>query len=96
MLPGIVYWNSEGVSDLNANFDAYYRLSGMTPLVPFLGAGIGMHLFRFESDTNVNLGANLFAGLRVPAPGVDWFVEGRYTATEVSQFGLLVGLTRRR
>lgn len=96
MLPGIMYWSSGGVSDLNANFDAYYHLSGETPVVPFIGAGIGLHLFRFESDTNLNLGANLFGGIRIPAPGMDWFVEGRYTSTEVSQFGVMAGLTVRR
>ncbi|HET9235178.1 MAG TPA: hypothetical protein VFP10_13665 [Candidatus Eisenbacteria bacterium] len=94
MLPGIMYWSSGGLSDLNANFDAYYSLSVGTSVVPFIGAGIGLHLLRFE-NTNLNLGTNLFGGIRIPAPGMDWFVEGRYTSTEVSQLGVLVGLTLR-
>jgi hypothetical protein len=96
MLPGIVYWSSEGLSDLNANFDAYYHLSAGSPVMPFVGGGVGTHLFRFDGDTNLNLGANLFAGVRIPAPGMDWLVEARYTSTEASQFGAFVGVTLRR
>lgn len=95
MLPGVLYWKSGSVSDLNANFDAYYHLSRWTAVVPFFGAGAGVHLLSFEDDSNLHLGTNLFAGVRVPAPGMDWFVEGRYTAAEVSQFGVLIGITRR-
>lgn len=97
MLPGIVYWNSDRMSDLNANFDAYYHVTGLTPLVPFVGAGVGTHLLHFDGDdTNLHLGANLLAGVRIPGPGVDWLIEGRYTSVEVSHFGVHVGLTLRR
>jgi hypothetical protein len=95
MLPSVLYWRSGGISDLSASFDAYYHLSRWTSVLPFLGAGIGTHLLRFEDETNLHLGANLFSGVRIPAPGMNWFVEGRYTSTQVSQFGVLIGVSRR-
>ena len=95
MLPSIIYWSSRDVTDLNANFDAYYHFSRWAAMAPFLGAGIGTHLLRLDHETHLHLGASLFGGVQIPAPGMDWFVEGRYTSTEVSQIGVFVGITRR-
>lgn len=95
MLPSVMYWGTEGVRDLNANVDAYYRLEGMTTVVPFLGIGVGTHLTHSEGDTDAHLATNVLAGVRIPTQSLDWFVEGRYTSTEMAQFGLMVGVSRR-
>jgi Outer membrane protein beta-barrel domain len=95
VLPSVMYWNEGGVSSLSANGDVYYhfRPEGMT--TPYLGAGLGINRFDFEgtSGSNTELGLNLFGGVRFPMGTNHLFVEGRYTASDISQTSVLGGVT---
>jgi hypothetical protein len=97
ILPNLMYWRSEDVSNVNPNLDLYYHFSRNGLMSPYLGAGVGVHFMnddRFEvSDTNV--GANVFGGVRIPGSFNYYFLEGRYSASDVSQFSVLGGLTFR-
>jgi opacity protein-like surface antigen len=95
LTPGVMYWNEGGISALSANADMYYhfRPEGMT--TPYLGAGVGINRFDFEGVgvTNTEIGLNLFGGVRIPASTSHLFIEGRYTASDISQTSLLGGVT---
>lgn len=90
--PSVMYWNEDGVSDLNPNLDLYYHFSPEGWMAPYVGGGLGIH-FIADGDSHSDVGANLFGGLRFPAAGSDYFVEGRFSATDVSQFAILGGIT---
>lgn len=95
LLPNVMYWKAGDLSDLSANADLYYHFVREGMVTPYLGAGLGVNAFRNnrsdQSDTK--LGVNLIGGFRFPAPAVHYFVEGRYTASSVNQFGILGGIT---
>ena len=95
LLPSIMYWNSNDVRDLSANFDAYYHFSSEGLVTPYVGAGLGMNFFNNEriDRGNTELGLNLMGGLRFPGPSSHYFLEGRYTASDIDQFALLGGIT---
>jgi len=88
--PGLMYWSSNGLSDLNPSFDVMYHFRPERMLGPYLGAGAGMH---FYNDDHSDLGANLFGGVLIPANAMRLFVEGRYVATDRSQTSILGGVT---
>ena len=95
LVPGLMYWKSNNLSDLAANADLYYHFSPEGTMTPYVGAGLGLN---FVSDDRSNgsstdLGANVFGGIRIPASNLHYFLEGRYTASEISQFALLGGIT---
>lgn len=98
ILPNLMYWQSQDVSNVNPNLDAYYHFSSEGTVTPYLGAGLGVNFInddRFNvSDTNV--GANVFGGLRFPGAASHYFVEARYTASDISGFSLLGGITFRQ
>ena len=48
---------------------------------------------RERRSSNTEVGLNLFGGLRMPGPYSHYFVEGRYTASDISQFSVLGGVT---
>jgi opacity protein-like surface antigen len=93
-IPSLMYWNTNHVSDFSANADLSYDFGG-DRMTPYVGAGLGINLFSNDvsdqSDTKV--GANFFGGLRLPASGHHYFLEGRNSAAEISQFALLGGIT---
>jgi hypothetical protein len=95
LIPGLAYWKESGVSDLNANLDLYYHLNAEGLTTPYVGAGLGIHSYRFEhfDGGNTDLGLNLFGGLRFPMESSHLFVEARYAATDVSQASVLGGVT---
>jgi opacity protein-like surface antigen len=95
LVPGLMYWKSNNVSDLAANADLYYHFSPEGVITPYVGAGLGLNFLSNErsSDSTTKLGANLFGGLRIPAANLHYFFEGRYTASDLSQFALLAGVT---
>lgn len=95
LLPSLMYWKANSVSDLSANADLYYHLASEGLMTPYLGVGLGINRFHNENSErpDTKLGANLFGGIRLPAPGHHYFLEGRYTASEISQFSVLGGIT---
>ena len=98
ILPSLMFWKSEDVSDVNPNIDAYYHFNSEGLITPYVGGGVGMHFVNDDATdaSDTNLGANLFAGLRIPGTYNHYFVEGRYTASDVSSFSILGGVTFHR
>ena len=62
-------------------------------IAPYVGAGLGINAFSSSNQSDTKLGVNLIGGFRFPAPAVHYFLEGRYTASDITQFGLLGGIT---
>ena len=95
LLPNLMYWKAGDLSDLSANADLYYHFVSEGQVTPYVGAGLGVNFFSDDrsSQSDPKLGLNLVGGFRIPAPAVHYFLEGRYTASNVSQFGLLGGIT---
>lgn len=95
LLPNVMYWDSNNVRDLSTNFDLYYHFNPEGTVTPYVGGGLGINFFKDERfDRNhSDLGLNLMGGLRFPGQASHYFVEGRYTASDVNQFALLGGLT---
>jgi hypothetical protein len=97
LVPNLMYWKVDGVSDVNPNFDVYYHFRPEEKPSPYLGGGVGINRSHSEGTdrTDTNLGANVIGGMRFPAGSHNYFVEGRLTASEVSQVSLLGGITFR-
>jgi len=88
--PGLMYWSSNGLSDVNPNLDVMYHFARPGRVSPYVGAGAGMH---FYNNDNSDLGANLFGGFLIPSNAMRLFVEGRYVATDRSQTQITGGVT---
>ena len=95
LLPNVMYWKAGDLSDLSANADLYYHFISEGQVTPYVGAGLGVNFFSDDrsNQSDTKLGLNLIGGFRIPAPAVHYFLEGRYTASNISQFGLLGGIT---
>lgn len=95
LIPNVMYWKTDGLSDLSANADLYYHFVREGLVTPYVGAGLGLNSLHSgpSSRSDTKLGLNLVGGFRFPAPTVHYFVEGRYTASELSQFAILGGIT---
>ena len=94
MMPSLMFWDSNGMNGLSANFDMYYHFVPEGVATPYAGAGVGINHFEFGSgDGSTRLGLNLFGGLRFPTGSSHMFLEGRYTSSRISQIGLLGGIT---
>jgi len=95
MQPNFIYWKSDGLSDTNPNFDLYYHFASAGRVSPYLGAGAGLHFYGADGpgDPGTDIGLNMFGGLLIPSPGANFFVEGRYVASDRSQAALYGGLT---
>jgi hypothetical protein len=95
LLPSVTFWDSNRMSGLGANFDMYYHFVSEGSASPYLGAGVGVTHVSFDGvdEGSTRLGANLFGGLRFPTTTGHLFLEGRYTASRISQVGVLGGIT---
>ena len=95
LIPSLMFWEVNDVRDVSANADVYYHFVREGLMTPYVGAGLGVNFFNNDrvSQSETKLGANLFGGVRFPAPGTQYFLEGRYTASELSQFAVLGGIT---
>jgi hypothetical protein len=99
LVPNLMYWKVDRVSDVNPNLDVYYHFRPEGEPSPYLGGGVGLNRNHSEltdrSETNV--GANVIGGMRFPSRSSSnsYFVEGRFTASEVSQVALMGGITFR-
>jgi len=95
--PGVMFWSSGDLSDVNPNFDVMYHFERPGSVSPYVGAGMGVHFYSFNlpgpNDTSTNIGANLFGGLLIPASTLRLFVEGRYVASDRSQAMITGGAT---
>src|SRR5712675_1428201 len=43
--PGVMFWSSDGVHDVNPNFDLMYHFARAGEVSPYLGAGAGLHFY---------------------------------------------------
>jgi hypothetical protein len=95
LMPNLMYWHVNRTSDVNPNFDAYYHFGAEGTVTPYLGAGLGLNMMNNSATdrSKTDLGANLLGGLRFPGGGNHYFVEGRYTASDVPQVAVLGGVT---
>lgn len=94
LVPGFMYWKSDGLSDKNPNFDLYYHWLSNREVSPFFGAGLGLH--SYDSDRgggHTDPGANLFAGIRFPGRTANLYLEGRYVITDLAQTMIRGGVT---
>lgn len=97
--PEVIYWSEDIISDTNVNLNAYYHFRPSGQASPYLGGGVGLHLFSFDApgaDDETEFSVNGIAGMRFPAgENAYFFAEGRYVAMDLSMFELLAGLTWR-
>ena len=95
LLPNVMYWKAGDLSDVSANADVYYHFLSEGQLTPYLGVGLGVNAFHDDGSgqSDTKMGLNLIGGFRFPAPSAHYFVEGRYTASDITQFALLGGIT---
>lgn len=95
MMPSVMFWDSDRLNGMSANFDMYYHFVHEGEATPYAGAGVGVNHFDFDGPGNgsTRLGLNLFGGLRFPARASRLFLEGRYTSARISQISLLGGVT---
>ncbi len=95
--PGVTFWSTGGMSDVNPNFDVMYHFAPASKVGPYLGAGAGMHFYSFDvagpNDSDTDLGANLFGGVMFPSGSLRMFLEGRYVASDRSQTMITGGVT---
>lgn len=95
LLPNLGYWNVDRVSDVSPNMDVYYHFVREGRVTPYVGGGVGLNIVHRDrlDDTSTDLGMNVMGGLRFPGRTNHVFLEGRYTASDVSQVSLLTGIT---
>ena len=95
--PGVLFWSSGSLSDVNPNFDVMYHFQRAGTVSPYVGGGAGLHFYSLDlpgpNETNTDIGLNLLGGLLIPASTLRLFVEGRYVATDRSQAMIAGGAT---
>ena len=93
--PNMRYWNVNGVSDVAPNMDVTYHFRPETTWTPYVGGGLGVNFVhqREFDHSDSDLGVNAIAGLRFPTTSGRYFLEGRYTASNINQVSLLTGIT---
>ncbi len=95
LVPNLRYWMVDGVSDVCPNVDLTYHFEPSGRVTPYLGGGLGVnmvHVDHFSGGSN-DLGVNMIGGLRFPGTSTRYFVEGRYTASDINQVSLVGGVT---
>jgi len=94
LVPNVMYWSEDHVSDVNPNFDVLYHFSPAGRIGPFAGAGLGMHFYDQEvAESDSDFGVNLFGGLMFPTSLATFTVEGRAVMSDNNQFGIITGAT---
>jgi hypothetical protein len=95
LVPNLMYWSEDNVSDVNPNFDVLYHFSPAGRIGPFAGAGVGMHFYdnEFADESNSDFGVNFFGGLMFPTSVATFTVEGRAVMSDNDQFGIITGAT---
>jgi hypothetical protein len=98
ILPNVMFWRANDVRDVNPNVDLYYHFNAEGMVTPYVGAGLGVNFIDDErfNTSDSHIGANLMGGMRFPGASSHYFVEGRYTASDISQFSVLGGMTFHR
>jgi len=85
LLPNMTYWR---------NLDVYYHFNPEGTMTPYLGGGLGLNFLHGDRrEASTELGMNLVGGLRFPGNANHYFLEGRYTASTVSQAMVMAGVT---
>ena len=97
LIPNLSFWNSDRVSNVQPNMDMYYHFQPDNRTSPYLGGGLGLN-FRHNDRldrSNTDVGVNVIGGLSIPDQNAArrYYIEGRYTASEVNQVSLLTGIT---
>lgn len=93
--PNMRFWNVDGVSDVTPNMDLTYHFGRESRPTPYVGGGLGVHFLHdrvFDRSEN-DVGVNAIAGVRFPTQAGGYFVEGRFTASDMNQVALLTGIT---
>jgi hypothetical protein len=95
LMPNVMYWKANDVSDVNPNFDLYYHFRPEGTVTPYVGTGVGLNVSHFGATdhTDTNLAANFMGGVRIPGGGNHYFIEGRLMASDVSQVAIMGGMT---
>ena len=95
MLPNVTYWRVDGVRDLSPNFDLYYHFAPEGQVTPYVGGGMGINFMRNDRRdvSDAQLGVNMLGGVRFPGTSHSYFLEGRYTASDVPQAMVMAGVT---
>ncbi len=98
LMPNLAYWNVDRVRDVNPNFDLYYHFRPDGRVSPYLGGGVGVNFVRNArtDHDDTNLGMNMLGGLMFPGSSSStrrYFLEGRYTASDVNQVAVMTGVT---
>ena len=95
LIPNMMYWKVDGVRDLSPNLDLYYHFNPEGRVTPYLGGGLGLNFYRNDrlDRDNTELGLNLVGGVRFPGTATHYFLEGRYTASDIPQAAVLAGVT---
>ncbi len=95
LLPNVMYWNVDGMRDMAPNMDVYYHFNPQGRMTPYVGGGLGLNFIRDgrRDLDETDLGMNLVGGLRFPGSASHYFLEGRYTASDISQVSVLTGVT---
>lgn len=94
LAPGFIFWSNDGLSDFNPNFDLYYHFAPAREVGPYVGAGLGLHVYSADgpADPGSDVGTNLFGGVLFPAGSSHFLIEGRYAATDRSQASIFAGV----
>jgi len=95
LLPNMMYWKVDGVRDVSPNMDAYYHFNPEGRVTPYLGGGLGLNFVHNDrrDRSSADLGVNVMGGVRFPSTRNHYFLEGRYTASDVDQVSVLTGIT---
>lgn len=95
LMPNVMYWKADQVSDFNPNLDVYYHFREEGKTTPYLGGGLGVNVRNSEvtDDSSTDVGANVIGGVRIPGRSNHYFVEGRYTASDVPAVAVMGGVT---
>jgi len=97
IMPGVLFWSNDGLTDVNPNLDLYYHFAPAGRVSPYVGAGAAVHMYSADGpgDPGTDLGLNLFGGALFPlgSSSTRLFAELRHSATDLSQTSIFGGLT---
>jgi len=93
--PNMRFWSVDGVRDVAPNMDATYHFRPESRWTPYVGGGLGLNFVHSNrlDRSSTDLGVNMIGGVRFPSEMNRYFVEGRYTASDINQVSLVTGIT---